>query len=164
MSKNPEPPRWYSIKDAAQYLGVGEPTIYRWMRENRITYRKIGDSTRFVQEDLEAMVQVHPSEKDLAKVQDLCPMCHCDTMAPGRIQSTGLIYFRPHKTRFWTLLPADVNTSALMCPRCGYIALFGDTDKLNALRADAAATPPSDPPADPPPPEPLPEPPADPAR
>ena len=26
--------RWYSIKEAAEFLDVGEPTLYRWMRED----------------------------------------------------------------------------------------------------------------------------------
>src|SRR5262245_32333444 len=41
--------KWYSIREAAEYLDVGEPTIYRWMREGKITFRKVGDSTRFWQ-------------------------------------------------------------------------------------------------------------------
>ena len=32
---------WYSIKEAAEYLDVGEPTLFRWMREGKITYRKV---------------------------------------------------------------------------------------------------------------------------
>ena len=36
--------KWYSIREAAEYLDVGEPTLYRWMREGKITYRKVGDS------------------------------------------------------------------------------------------------------------------------
>ena len=39
--------KWYSIGEAAEYLDVGEPTLYRWMRDGKITFRKVGDSTRF---------------------------------------------------------------------------------------------------------------------
>ena len=46
--------KWYSIREAAAYLEIGEPTLYRWMRENKITFRKVGDSTRFLQADLDA--------------------------------------------------------------------------------------------------------------
>ena len=55
------PKKWFSIKEAAEYLDVGEPTLYRWMRENKITYRKVGDSTRFWQEDLDAVMEVFHS-------------------------------------------------------------------------------------------------------
>ncbi len=131
-----EKPNWFSIKDAANYLSVGEPTIYRWMREGRITFRKVGDSTRFLQTDLDAMVEVHPSEKDAHIVHEFCPVCHNDEMVEGQLQSTGLVYFRPlHKdTKFWTLQPADVNTTARMCTHCGAVTLFGDTAKLARLR------------------------------
>ena len=59
----PARPKWFTIRDAANYLQIGEPTIYRWMRDGKITFRKIGDSTRFLQEDLDAVVVVHPSGK-----------------------------------------------------------------------------------------------------
>ncbi len=136
-----EKPNWMSIKDAADYLSVGEPTIYRWMRDGRITFRKVGDSTRFLQQDLDAMVELHPSEKDAQIVRQLCPVCHHDGLAEGRIQSTGLIYFRPDhkKTRFWTYLDANVPLQARMCTQCGAISLFGDTDKLQKLQVDKAA-------------------------
>ena len=55
---------WYSIKEAAEYLEIGEPTLYRWMRDRKITFRKVGDSTRFLQEDLDAVVEVFHSERD----------------------------------------------------------------------------------------------------
>ena len=55
MEKTQQKPPWFSIKEAAEYLDIGEPTIYRWMREGQITYRKVGDSTRFWQEDLDAV-------------------------------------------------------------------------------------------------------------
>jgi len=68
--ENEPPPnktKWYSIQEAAEYLDVGEPTLYRWMREGKITFRKVGDSTRFWQEDLDAVMQVYHSAKDLER-------------------------------------------------------------------------------------------------
>src|SRR5436189_4260389 len=82
-------PQWYTIKEAADYLGVTEPTIYRWMREGLITFRKIGDSTRFLQEDLESHVQVFRSAKDLEQAKEFCPVCHHNELVKGRVQSTG---------------------------------------------------------------------------
>ena len=136
MSDDIEKPQWFTIKQAAEYLEVGEPTLYRWMRDNRITFRKVGDSTRFLQQDLDAMVQVHPSAKDLEQVKEVCPACHHTELAPGRMQSTGLVYFRPQKTKFWTFLSGDISTQARMCTRCGFIGWFGDTEKLAGLRDD----------------------------
>jgi len=128
---------WYSIKEAAEYLDIGEPTIYRWMRDGKITFRKVGDSTRFWKEDLDAVMEVFPSDKDLKKVQTLCPICHHDDMVEGRVQSTGLNYFRPKKTKFWTLKDVNVETRAFMCRRCGGVVWFGDAGKLNSLKTDA---------------------------
>jgi excisionase family DNA binding protein len=134
----PARPRWYSIKEAAEYLDVGEPTLYRWMREQKITYRKIGDSTRFTQEDLDGMVQVFRSTREIARVEEVCPACNQGELIEGQLQSTGLCYFRPQKTKFWTLKDANIGTRARMCARCGCIVLFGDTQKLAALREENA--------------------------
>ena len=68
--------KWYSIKEAAEYLDVGEPTLYRWMREGKITYRKVGDSTRFWQEDLDSVMEVFHSARDADKAREVCPVCH----------------------------------------------------------------------------------------
>jgi excisionase family DNA binding protein len=134
MEKLQQKPPWFSIKEAAEYLDVGEPTLYRWMREGQITYRKVGDSTRFWQEDLDAVMQVFRSAKDVEKVRTFCPMCHHQELIPGIVQSTGLIYFRPKKTKFWTIKDSNVSTEARMCSRCGVILWFGNTEKLAALK------------------------------
>lgn len=126
-------PQWFSIKEAADYLSIGEPTLYRWMRDGKITYRKVGDSTRFLKADLDAVIEVHPSEKELVKVGLTCPACNHDEMVEGRLESTGRSYFVPKKTKFWTLKDSNVMTHARMCSRCGLVMLFGDTEKLNAL-------------------------------
>ena len=85
---------WYSIKEAAEYLEIGEPTLYRWMRDRKITFRKVGDSTRFLQEDLDAVVEVFHSERDAEQVKQVCPVCHGTELLPGRLRSTGLLYFQ----------------------------------------------------------------------
>ncbi|HUC84433.1 MAG TPA: helix-turn-helix domain-containing protein [Candidatus Acidoferrales bacterium] len=140
--ENPEPQskqpaKWYSIQQAAEYLDVGEPTLYRWMRDGKITYRKVGDSTRFWQEDLDSVMEVFHSEKDASKTRDVCPICHHDDLVEGRVRGAGLVYFVPKKTKFWTLKDSFIETTTRMCMRCGAIAWFGDTGKLDALRAQA---------------------------
>jgi excisionase family DNA binding protein len=138
------PKKWFSIKEAAEYLDVGEPTLYRWMRENKITYRKVGDSTRFWQEDLDAVMDVFHSSKDLDKAREVCPVCNHDELVEGKVRTTGLNYFTPRKTKFWTLKDSFVQTSARMCARCGAIIWFGDLEKLSSLQKKAAAAEPAE--------------------
>lgn len=126
-------PRWLSIKDAAEYLEVGEPTIYRWMRDNRITYRKVGDSTRFLQQDLDAVVQVHAAEGDAGRIREYCPICRGDELVAGTMRSTGLVSFQPEKVRFWRLSDSYIPIEARMCTKCGAVFQFGDAEKLRTL-------------------------------
>ncbi|MDB6059318.1 MAG: hypothetical protein JWO95_3162 [Verrucomicrobiales bacterium] len=134
-------PRWYSIQEASAFLEVTEPTLYRWMREKKITYRKIGDSTRFWREDLDAVMQVFNSERNVEESRNICPICHSNEIVEGTYSSTGLNYFQPKKTKFWTLKASNIASTACMCRRCGAITLFGDTKKLNQLleKSDASA-------------------------
>jgi excisionase family DNA binding protein len=127
-------PTWFSIREAAEYLDVGEPTLYRWMREGKITYRKVGDSTRFWQEDLDSVMQVFHSEKNLEKAREFCPVCRNTELVEGKVRGAGLVYFVPKKTRFWTLKDSFVDANCRMCTRCGAISWFGDTAKLAKLR------------------------------
>jgi excisionase family DNA binding protein len=141
-------PKWYSIREAADYLDVGEPTLYRWMREGKITFRKVGDSTRFWQEDLDSVMEVFHSSKDVDKARAVCPVCHHDELLEGRVRTTGLNYFVPDKTRFWTLKDSFINTKAKMCSHCGAVVWFGDLEKLAKLRGRVEAkstAPPTDP-------------------
>ena len=130
--------KWYSIREAAEHLDVGEPTLYRWMREGKITYRKVGDSTRFWQEDLDSVMQVFHSGKDLDRAREACPVCRSTELVEGKVRGTGLVYFVPNKTKFWTLKDSYVDTKSLMCLRCGAISWFGDTVKLASLRIQPA--------------------------
>ena len=127
-------PQWFTIREAAEYLRIGEPTIYRWMRDSRITFRKVGDSTRFLQEDLDELVTVHPRKEDAERVRETCPLCGHEEMIGGRVQSTGLVYFKPDKTKFWTFKDSNIKALAKMCTNCGHIAVFGDTSKLESLK------------------------------
>ncbi len=126
--------KWYSIREAAAYLEIGEPTIYRWMRDGRITFRKVGDSTRFLREDLDAVVEVHRAERSGEEVKKHCPYCNGEELVPGRLRSTGLLYFQLKKSKFWTLSENALKTDALMCARCGAMILFGDLTKLKKLK------------------------------
>jgi ribosomal protein S27AE len=52
------------------------------------------------------------------------------------VRGTGLVYFVPKKTKFWTLKGSFVDTNARMCTRCGAISWFGDTSKLEKVRTE----------------------------
>jgi excisionase family DNA binding protein len=130
--------KWFSIREAADYLDVGEPTLYRWMRDGKITYRKVGDSTRFWQEDLDSVMEVFHGERDLDKAREVCPVCRHTELVKGKVRGAGLVYFVPQKTKFWTLKDSFVETKASMCTRCGAISWFGDTAKLEKLRVQLA--------------------------
>jgi excisionase family DNA binding protein len=127
-------PTWFSIREAAAYLKVGEPTIYRWMRDGRITFRKVGDSTRFLKEDLDGVVEVFPSQRDTARAAEFCPACHHTVLAEGDLRSTGVVQFQPARTRFWTLRGSSIPVRALMCAQCGTIVPKGDPARLAALQ------------------------------
>ena len=48
-------PQWFTIAEAAEYLDVSEPTIYRWMKDGLLSFYKVGGATRFSQEGLDAL-------------------------------------------------------------------------------------------------------------
>lgn len=110
------------------------------MREGLITYRKIGDSTRFLQEDLDGHVQIFRSVKDVENVQEFCPVCHHTELIRGRVQSTGLNYFYPEKTKFWTFNTSHIETQARLCTRRGAVTWFGDKTKLAGIKKAASVT------------------------
>ena len=129
--------KWYSIREAAAYLEIGEPTLYRWMRENKITYRKVGDSTRFLQADLDAVIEVHPAAKQHQAAHRRGPYCGSEDLLPGRLRSTGLLYFQLDRTKFWTLRDSAIRTRGQVCARCGGIVLTADPVKVEKLRRQA---------------------------
>lgn len=96
----------------------------------------MGDSTRFLQEDLDALVEISPIEKDTGRVTQYCPSCHHDELVDGRVQGTSRVCFRPQKTRFWTYRSSNIDTFARMCGRCGMTSWFSDTKTLDSLREE----------------------------
>ena len=129
-------PKWFTIRQAAEYLQVGEPTIYRWMKNSKLTYRKVGDSTRFLQEDLDAMVQVFPAQKEVDHKNLFCNNCGSDEIIEGNIQGTGKIYFKPQKTKFWTFKDSNVKFKAYACLNCSNIQYQVDKNKLIEIRKE----------------------------
>jgi hypothetical protein len=54
-------------------------------------------------------------------------------MADGTLASTGRVYFKAKKARFWTFAENMVEVRARICTDCGYVDLYADTAKLKRL-------------------------------
>jgi excisionase family DNA binding protein len=124
---------WFTVQEAGKYLGISEPTVYRWMRDGKLSFYKVGDSTRFKKENLDMVYRKHTSEHEADYYGSRCVACGHSHLVPGKIQSTGNVYFKPAKTRFFALMESFVGMQARVCPRCGFVQLFTDTRKLNKL-------------------------------
>lgn len=123
----------YTIREAARYLQVSEPTIYRWMKDGVLSFYKVGRGTRFTTEQLEAVKITHTAKPEAEKRKTQCACCGHGDLVPGRLQSTGLIYFKPEKTKFFTMESSTIDTKAWVCSSCGFIQLHADPDKLQRL-------------------------------
>ena len=62
-----------------------------------------------------------------------CLWCEGRRLADGRLSSTGRVYFKADKTKFWTFAENMVELKARVCTDCGYVDLYADTDKLRKL-------------------------------
>lgn len=62
-----------------------------------------------------------------------CLWCESTKLAEGRLSSTGRVYFKADKARFWTLSENMVEVRARVCVDCGYIDLYADPAKLKKL-------------------------------
>jgi excisionase family DNA binding protein len=129
--------QWFSIRDAAEYLGISQPTIFRWMKEGTLSFYKVGGSTRFSQEGLDAVIQKTTGLKEAEIAAGRCAACGHSVLVSGKIRGAGRLYFRPDKPRFWTFAEAMVPTEARVCAACGYIQLHADTSKLRKLKPKA---------------------------
>ncbi|MBN1672008.1 MAG: helix-turn-helix domain-containing protein [Kiritimatiellae bacterium] len=126
--------KWFSVPEAADYLGVSQPTIFRWMKQGLISFYKVGGSTRFSQENLDDLIEKTTGQKEAETAAGRCAACGHSVLIEGRVQGTGRLYFRPDKTKFWVFEEAMVPIRATTCAACGHIQLQADTAKLKRLR------------------------------
>ena len=127
---------WLTISEAADYLKVSKPTIFRWMRTGRLSFYKFGKSTRFKREQLDLVAQKVTSEPEAAVAKRHCSVCGHTQFVGGRVQSTGKMYFKPDKTKFMVLVESLVETQAMACTACGHVELFANPEKLTQLVPD----------------------------
>ena len=62
-----------------------------------------------------------------------CLQCGSSSIEPGRVQSTGRLYFRLTNPRIITVHTADIPVRARMCLGCCAIDLGGEVDKARKL-------------------------------
>lgn len=128
---------WYSIQEAAEYLDVSQPTIFRWMKQGLLSFHKVGASTRFDKEGLDAVIQKTTGQREAEAVANRCAACGHSVLVEGKLQGTGNLFFRPAKTRFWVFSEGLVPTTCKVCTACGYLQLHADTSKLRRLSPEA---------------------------
>ncbi len=130
---------WLTIKEASRYLGVSEPTIFRWMREGTLSFFKIGGATRFRRENLDMVARKVTAKDEAEHHAARCSVCGHGFLLPGSVRSTGKLYFMPKKTKFFVFSESVVDVAARACPACGHVEMFADTAKLAKLmRAEDA--------------------------
>lgn len=125
---------WFTTAEAAGYLGVSEPTIFRWMRDRLLSFYKVGGSTRFTKETLDALVEKTTGRKEAEAAAGKCASCGHGILVEGKLRGAGLLYFKPDKTKFWTLKESLVPTRARACTACGHIQMHADAGRLGELR------------------------------
>lgn len=153
--------KWMTVKEAASYLKISQMTLFRWMKSGKVTHYKLGNSVRFTKEDLDKTADVKPAKKSAGTVvegaqeassevgeassaslnssktgEERCQMCGHDQLVDGQLQSTGLCYFKPLRTKFWTFRESTIPMISRMCVKCGYLHSFADPEKLEKLRDD----------------------------
>ncbi len=125
----------YSVQEAADYLGVSQATIFRWMKDGTLSFYKMGGATRFSQEGLEVLFEKTTGTKEADAIANRCAACGHSVLVDGQLRGAGKLYFRPANSAFWVLAEAMVPTQARVCAACGYIHLHADTAKLKKLKA-----------------------------
>ena len=127
---------WFTVAEAAEYLQVSQPTIFRWMKDATLSFYKVGGKTRFSRDGLDAVIEKTTGRKEAETAQGRSASCGHTTLLAGRLQGAGKLYFKPEKTKFWVFDHSLVPTAGRVCPACGYIQLYAETDKLGRLRPD----------------------------
>jgi excisionase family DNA binding protein len=133
---------WFTVERAARFLDVSEPTIWRWMREGRLSHFKVGKATRFKIEDLEAVARRVTAKQAGRELASRCAVCGHGFLLAGDVRSTGKVYFQPERTKFWVLAESMVELRAYACPVCGHVQVHADAEQLAKLMKpeDAAAS------------------------
>lgn len=128
--------RWLSITEACEYLQISEQTMFRWMREGKISYFKVGKSTRFRESDLDQLVERVVGRPEGEAKAERCAVCGHTRMVEGTLVALGNVAFKPEKTKFWVWEDSAVPVFARCCTACGHVQLQADIGKLKKLDHD----------------------------
>lgn len=124
---------WLSITEACEYLQISEQTMFRWMRDGRISYYKVGKSTRFRRDDLDMAVEKVVGKSEGEVMAERCGVCGNSRLVEGTLASLGDVVFRPEKTKFWVWEDSSVPVYAKCCASCGHVQLHADLKKLHKV-------------------------------
>jgi hypothetical protein len=88
--------------------------------------------------EIKAQDNHHIGRKNIGEVKNMseeikCIRCGSAQLAPGWIQSTGKVYFRPDKAKLFALNTADIAVNGRMCVECGTLEIVGDLSKAQKL-------------------------------
>ncbi len=122
--------KWLTISEACKYLEISEQTMFRWMRSGKITYYKVGKSTRFKEEDLDKVVERVASKSNFSDDPDSCQVCGHSELIQGNLSALGELVFKPKKSKFSVWKDSAIQVKAFCCPKCGNITLKGQIDDI----------------------------------
>jgi citrate synthase len=71
VADEPEPQRWFTPEQAAQYLQVSRATLYNWIRQGLLAYYELpaGRGRRFRQADLDALLSRRGGDRRVEDVE-----------------------------------------------------------------------------------------------
>ncbi len=121
---------WLTISEACKYLQISEQTMFRWMRSGKITYYKVGKSTRFKESDLNKAVERVASRSTIPDDINTCKACGNDDLISGSLSALGELVFKPEDKKFSVWKDTSVGVTALCCSKCGTITLRANVDDL----------------------------------
>lgn len=133
VSENEVPKKWLNITEACEYLQISEQTMFRWMREGKVSYYKVGKSTRFKIDDLDMAIEKVVGKTEGEIMSERCGVCGNSRMIEGTLASLGNVTFKPTKTKFWVWEDSSVPVFARCCPSCGHVQLHADITKLKKI-------------------------------
>ncbi len=122
--------KWLTISEACQYLDISEQTMFRWMRSGKITYYKVGKSTRFKEEDLDKVVERVASKGYTSEDPATCHICGNTELIKGSLSALGELVFKPQKSKFAVWKDSAIEVQAYCCSKCGNITLQGQIEDI----------------------------------
>jgi len=105
------------------------------MKSGKVSFYKVGDATRFRRDNLDLVFEKHTSRAEAEQYGARCVACGHAKLISGRVQSTGKVYFKPSKTKFFpsraSLTRPTTRLRRTFCSRLGSASyLSGSTNTM----------------------------------